>query len=80
MRNAVKQNITLSLDKELIRKARILAAKKSVSVSRLLSDELAEIVTQNENYERARIKALAELAGGYHLGGRPAAREELHER
>lgn len=76
----MKQNITLSIDKELIRKARILAAKKSISISRLLSDELTEIVMQNENYERARMKALAELTKGYHLGGRPATRDELHER
>lgn len=76
----MKQNITLSIDKELIRKARILAAKKSVSISRLLSDELTEIVLQNENYERARTKAIAELTNGYHLGGSPATRDELHER
>ncbi|OGR00812.1 MAG: hypothetical protein A2511_10250 [Deltaproteobacteria bacterium RIFOXYD12_FULL_50_9] len=76
----MKQNITISIDKELIQKARVFAAKKSISISRLLSEELSGIITRNENYERARIKALAELKVGFHLGGRPAVREELHER
>ena len=76
----MKQNITISIDKELIQKARVLAAKRAISISRLLSEELTDIITRNENYERARTKALAELQEGYHLGGRPAAREELHER
>ncbi|OGQ96393.1 MAG: hypothetical protein A2521_09250 [Deltaproteobacteria bacterium RIFOXYD12_FULL_57_12] len=76
----MKQNITISMDKELIQKARVLAAKKSTSISRLLSEELSGIITRNENYERARTKALAELKAGYHLGGLPATREALHER
>lgn len=76
----MKQNITISIDKELIQKARVLAAKKSISISRLLSEKLADILTRNENYERAKIKALAELKTGFHLSGRMAAREELHER
>lgn len=76
----MKQNITVSIDKELIQKARVLAAKKSISISRLLSEELSGIITRNENYARARTKALAELKTGYHLGGQPATREELHER
>ena len=76
----MKQNITISMDKELLQKARVLAAKKATSISRLLSDELTDIIRQNENYERARTKSLADLEGGYHLGGLHATRDELHER
>ena len=76
----MKQNITLSLEKDLLRKARILAAKKSTSISRLIADELASIVQKTEQYERAKRQALVDLQQGYHLGGQPAAREELHER
>jgi predicted transcriptional regulator len=76
----MKQNITIALDRELIRKARILAAQKSTSISRMLSDQLTEIVNRAADYEYARKRALADLNKGLHLGGRPAAREELHER
>jgi len=76
----MKQNITVSIDKVLMQKARVLAAKRSISISRLLSEELAEIIARQENYERARDDAFAKLKVGYHLGGRPASRDELHER
>ena len=40
----MKQNITLSIDKELIRKAKILAAHRQTSVSGMLSAELRDII------------------------------------
>ncbi len=76
----MKQNITLSLEKDLIQKARILAAKRSVSVSRLLSDELARLVQEADSFEKAKQAALNDLEKGYYLGGKPAKREDLHER
>jgi predicted transcriptional regulator len=77
----MKQNITISLDKEILNKARVVAAKRSTSVSRLLADELSEIVRRSESYERAKRQALADLDVGFHLGGaKPASRDELHER
>jgi hypothetical protein len=77
----MKQNITVSLEKDLIRKARILAASRSISVSRLIGDELKRMVSQSEEYERIRKQALADLDAGFHLGGQPRpARDELHER
>jgi predicted transcriptional regulator len=76
----MKQNITLRLDKELIRRARMIAVQRSTSISGMLSTELARIVEQAEAYESAKRAALADLAEGFHLGGRPARRAELHER
>jgi hypothetical protein len=38
----MKQNITLSIDKELIKNARVLAAQRQTSVSRMLSERVAE--------------------------------------
>ena len=77
----MKQNITISLEKDLIRKARVLAASRSTSVSRLIGDELKRMGTQSEEYERIRKQALADLDAGCHLGGQPRpARDELHER
>lgn len=77
----MKQNITLRLDRDLIRKAKMVAAMRETSVSQLLSEKLEEIVRQGEEYERAKRAAFADLDRGFHLGGaRTATREELHER
>lgn len=77
----MKQNITLRLDRNLIRKAKVVAADKETSVSQLLSEKLEEIVRQGEAYERAKRSAFADLDEGFHLGGkRTASRDELHER
>ena len=76
----MNQNITLSLDRELLRKARILAAERGTSVSRLLGEELARLVSSAERYRQASEQALHDLEEGLHLGGRPASRDDLHER
>jgi hypothetical protein len=36
----MKQNITLSVDKDLIKKGKIIAAQKDTSVSKMLSEQL----------------------------------------
>ena len=77
----MKQNITLRLDKSLIAKAKVIAAQRQTSVSRLLSKELERMVEDAERYEQAKKQALANLKKGYHLGGEiTTSRNELHER
>ena len=77
----MKQNITLSLDKDLIRKAKVISAKRRSSISNMLSQELRRIIESAEKYEVAKRKAISDLRTGYHLGGIiTASREELHER
>jgi len=49
-----KQNITLSIDKDLIRQARQLSARKTTSVSKLLSEELERMVRDHKQYEYAK--------------------------
>jgi post-segregation antitoxin (ccd killing protein) len=76
-----KQNITLSLDKDLIRRARQLSVRRSMSVSRLLSTELEKLVRDREQYDMAKRRALATLKKGYRMGGRKTpGRDELHDR
>jgi hypothetical protein len=75
-----KTNITLKLDKDLVKKARVLAAEEGSSVSALLAAKLEEMVRERDDYERAKRHALALMDRGFHLGGKPATREELHER
>ncbi len=76
-----KQNITLSLDKSILRKAKVLAARRDTSISGLLAEQIEIMVGEDEAYERARRDAAKLLEKGFRLGGAGAAsREELHER
>ena len=77
------QNVTLSLPKDLLRKAKILAIEKNTSLSGLLTQTLRNMVSDQEAYEQARQRNLAFLKSGFDLGtqGKIAwKREELHER
>jgi hypothetical protein len=76
-----KQNLTIRLDRETIRKAKILAARRSTSVSALLARQIALLVGEEEAYELAERRALMLLDQGFHLGGTiRGGRHELHER
>lgn len=80
-RDRTKQNVTISLSRDVLKKAKILAAKRDTSISGLLAQEIEWLVGQEEAYERAERDALALLERGFHLGGaRRVSREELHER
>ena len=76
-----RQNVTISLSRETVRKARILAAQRSTSISGLLSMEIEKLVGAEEAWECSERSALALLEREFHLGGRMTAnRDELHER
>ena len=77
----MKQNITLSVDKELIKKGKVIAAQSDTSVSKMLSEQLRHLVEDNEQYETAKRSALQTLKKGYRLGGEITwKREDLYER
>ncbi len=77
----MKQNLTITLERELVVKARVISAKRRTSVSRMVSDELRRIIERDEQYHSAKQKALANLRKGFHMGGRiTASRDDLHER
>ena len=77
----MKQNITISIDRELIRQARVVAARRGTSVSGLLAAELARTVAEDDTYQRSQKQALVILDEGVHMGGQPLPpRDELHDR
>ncbi len=76
-----KQNVTVSLSRQVLRKAKILAARRDTSISGLLAQEIESLVGGEEAYERAERQALELLSKGFHMGGvSRASREELHGR
>jgi hypothetical protein len=78
---SVKQNITLAIDKSLLRKARVYAAQRGISMSAMLADVLLRIVERDTAYEHAKGRALARLRTPFNLGcEKPASRESLHDR
>jgi hypothetical protein len=77
---AAKHNITVAIDAALLRKARAVAARRGLSVSALLADELRELVEGDTQYAAARKRALALFSAPLALGGTPLSREALHER
>ena len=78
-----RQNITLSLPKEILLKAKLLAVQRQTSVSGLLTQALENLVRQQGGLAHARLRHLQWLEQGADLGtdGQiPARRDELHNR
>jgi len=73
--------ITLRLDRQTLRRAKILAAKRNTSISGLLSEHIKALVGEDDAYERAERRALDLLERGFRLGGTIAStRGEWHDR
>jgi predicted transcriptional regulator len=76
-----KQSLTVSLSPETAQKAKLLASKRSISVSELLARQIEALVNEDEAHESAHRAALELMARGFHMGGTHSTlREELHER
>jgi len=75
------KNVTVTLDPETARWARIEAAKADTSVSRLLGGILQREMEGQVSYQQAMDRYLGQTAGLHRKDGEPLpSREELHER
>jgi hypothetical protein len=75
-----KHNITVAIESGLLKKARAVAARRGLSVSALLADELRELVKDDAQYAAARKRAYSLLSTPLPLAGSALTREQLHER
>lgn len=78
-----RQNVTLSLPKALLKKAKTLAVKKDKSLSDLLRETLEEKVKEETGYQRAKNRQISLMESSTDLGTKgkiTISREELHER
>jgi len=73
------RNVTVTLDEETARWARIEAARRDLSVSSLLRELLREHMGGRESYAGAMERYLGRASGQLSSGPRPS-REELHDR
>ena len=79
--SSTKRNLTVSLDAETINRAKVIAARKGTSVSKLVTQIVNDVVDEDRRYEAAMRKAYQYLAEGFPFGGHGIAnRDELHER
>ena len=77
----MKTKLTLRLDADLLREARVIAAEGDRCVGALLSALLADLVRGRKDFVKARGRALARLRHGFDLQWKPpSARHSLHER
>jgi len=78
-----KRNITISLPRSLLKKAKMLTVKREESLSQLMREALEEKVNEDADYKKARRKHLNLLRVGINLGTKgnlELSREEVHER
>ena len=77
------QNVTISIPKDILRKAKHLAIDRQTSLSGLLAKTLEEIVEKEDTYKKAKDRQLSAMKTGYNLGleGKVSwGRDELHDR
>ena len=75
-----KRNLTVQLDDDVIKHAKVLAARRGTSVSALVAAELERLVADDDRYEDAYRRAQRALAGTASRGGRRWRRDDLHDR
>jgi hypothetical protein len=76
----MKTNITVTIDSKLAYEAKVLAARRGTSLSRLVGEKLEELVRHDKAYEAAMEKAIADMDNAPTLEfQKPANRGELHE-
>jgi len=78
-----KQNVTLSIPKTLLRRAKIMAMSQNKSLSQFLKESLEEKVREKADYKKAQKRQLRLLKNGLDLGTKGqirSSRDDLHDR
>ena len=70
---------TIELPDAILERTKVAAARRRTSMKNLVIQGL-EMVLQDEVTPAPPTEALARLRVGYHLGGHPMTREEMHAR
>jgi predicted nucleic acid-binding protein len=63
------RNLTVHLDDETVYKAKVLAARRATSLSRLVAGEIERLVDEDETYQQEQQITLDQLKQGFRLGG-----------
>lgn len=74
------RNVTLRMDEDLLAELRHRAVDAHMSLSAWITATLESLVPRASEVDAARTRAIARMEQGYHLGGKPMTREEIHAR
>lgn len=74
------RNVTITLDEATARWARVEAARRDTSVSRLVGDLLRDLMIAEESYEQSMTAYLARAPKRLKRKAGYPSREELHDR
>lgn len=75
------RNFTVTLDEDVLKAAKLAAARRDMSLAALLREQLLALAEEERHYESARRAALDWMEHGASLGVGPRpSREELHDR
>ncbi len=78
---SMNRNLTIQLDENTIKSARIVAARRSISISKLVSEEIKKASDAEDYWVTAKRTALNQLQQPFHLGGyKLPSRDSLYER
>jgi hypothetical protein len=74
--------LTIHLRREVIRNAKILAAQRGTSVSRLVETTIEDLVQDSDEYEAAKTREMERLRRARSLGsgGEGPSRDDLYDR
>jgi hypothetical protein len=73
-----KTNLTLQLDEDVIRRAKVVAARRGTSVSALVARELTELAASEERYEAAQRRAAELMERATNRGRRGWTRDDIY--
>jgi hypothetical protein len=74
------RNVTLRMDDELLTELQHRAVDAHMSLSAWLTTMIRSMVPPASDVDDARERAIRRMDSGFHLGGTPLSREELHVR
>lgn len=74
------KNITLRIDEDLLEALRHRAVDAHMSLSAWITSTLQDLNPPPRELEEIRTRALKRKDEGFHLGGKPTTRDEIHAR
>jgi len=77
---AMTKNVTLRMDEDLLGELRHRAVDAHMSLSAWITATLKDMNPPPRELEELRSRAIKRMDQGFHLGGKPMTRDEIHAR
>ena len=74
------KNVTLRMDEELLAELRHRAVDAHMSLSAWITKTMESLIPRASEAEKISARAIRRMERGFHLGGTPIAREDIHAR